>query len=158
MKQTTFLMIKPDGIKHQAEIIDILKQHNLNIEIQNKYKVDINIMRTLLLHYHEVIDRMGKDFNYVGKMFNSFYFGDFEIIPMKVSYEGDEDIIELTRSLAGATNPEKADKGTLRKMFSNDNYEIADREARLVDNVIHASDSHESAERELHLWSEYLNA
>lgn len=158
MKQTTFLMIKPDGIKHQAKIIEILTKNNLKIEIQNKYRVDINVIRTLLLHYHEVIDRMGKEFNYVGKMFNSFYFGDFEIIPMKVSYEGDEDIIELTRSLAGATNPEKADKGTLRNMFSNDNYEIADREARLVDNVIHASDSHESAERELRLWSEYLNA
>ncbi|HLV49910.1 MAG TPA: nucleoside-diphosphate kinase, partial [Erysipelothrix sp.] len=52
----------------------------------------------------------------------------------------------------------KADRGTLRNMFSHDNYEIADREERLVENVIHASDSHESAKRELHLWSEYLNA
>lgn len=156
MKQTTFLMIKPDGIKYQDEIIDILEAQGLQIEVKNKIKVDINVMRTLLLHYHEVIDRMGKEFNYVGKMFNSFYFGDFEIIPMKASYEKDQDIIELTRTLAGATNPAEADEKTLRNMFSNDNYEIADREERLVNNVIHASDSHESAERELHIWGAYL--
>ena len=158
MTQTTFLMIKPDGIHHETEILKILNDHGLKIESKVRLKVDMKVMATLLIHYEDVIDNMGKAFNFVGKLFNAFYFGNHELIPMKVSYEGTDDIIELTRTLVGATNPEKADDGTLRNLLSQDNYVIADSENRLVHNVIHASDSHESASRELEIWSQYLNA
>lgn len=154
--QETFMMIKPDGIQHKEAVLQRLKDEGLIIKPYKEIKTDIQIMQTLLDHYHEVIDRMGKDFNYVGKLFNSFYFGDFSLIPLHVTYDGEEDIIEKTRTLAGATNPQDAKENTLRNLYSDDNYEKADRDERLVNNVIHASDSHESAQRELNIWKNYL--
>jgi len=101
---------------------------------------------------------MSKDFNFPGKLFNSFYYdGPHSIMPMEVSYEGEEDIITLTRTLAGKTNPQEAGADTLRGKYSNDSYDKASAAVRLVNNVIHASDSHESAERELGIWKSYLN-
>ncbi len=155
--QKTFMMIKPDGIKNKDEIIKILKENGLKIEKIKEINVDMNIMKVLLDHYEEVIDNMGKEFNFVGKMFNSFYFGDFKIIPMEVSYSGNGDIINLTRKLVGETNPSSADLGTLRKTFSYDSYDKADGEDRLLNNVIHASDSQESAKKELGLWGDILH-
>ena len=154
--QETFMMIKPDGIQHKEAVLQRLKDEGLIIKPYKEIKTDIHIMQTLLDHYHEVIDRMGKDFNYVGKLFNSFYFGDFSLIPLHVTYDGEEDIIEKTRTLAGATNPQDAKENTIRNLYSDDNYEKADRDERLVNNVIHASDSHESAQRELNIWKNYL--
>lgn len=154
--QKTFMMIKPDGIENKDEIMKILKENGLKIEKTREINVDMSIMQVLLDHYKEVIDDMGKEFNFVGKMFNSFYFGDFKIIPMEVSYAGDGDIITLTRNLVGETNPASAELGTLRSTFSDDSYDKADEEDRLLNNVIHASDSEESAKKELKLWGVIL--
>ena len=114
-------------------------------------------MKTLIEHYEQVIDSMDKGFNFPGKLFNSFYYdGPHMIMPMEVSYEGKEDIIPYTRTLVGKTNPQEAAKGTIRGDYSDDSYDKAGKEVRLVNNVIHASDSHENAERELKIWSKYL--
>lgn len=147
----TFLMIKPDGYKYRKEIIDHLKSRDLKIEKIKEVKVNMDVMQILLKHYEEVIDRMGKDFNFPGKLFNSFYFDNQYIVPMIVSSNSDN-IIEKTRSLVGATNPKEAKLNTLRYLYSDDDYEKADLENRLVNNVIHASDSIESAKREIELW------
>ncbi len=154
--QETYLMIKPDGIKHKDEIFSILKEHGLIIKAHKEIKTDMEIMKQLLSHYEGVIDEMKPEFNFVGKLFNSFYYGDYSIIPMHVVYEGEEDIITKTRTLVGATNPQAADEGTLRHKFSTDSYKIADADDRLVNNVIHASDSHESAQRELNIWKKWI--
>lgn len=154
--QKTFMMIKPDGIENKDEIMKILKENGLKIEKNKELNVDMSIMKVLLDHYKEVIDDMGKEFNFVGKMFNSFYFGDFKIIPMEVLYDGDKNIITLTRNLVGETNPASAGLGTLRSTFSDDSYDKADEEDRLLNNVIHASDSEESAKKELKLWGNIL--
>lgn len=154
--QETFMMIKPDGINHQSEIIGMLKEAGLTIKSENKIHTDMTIMQVLLMHYKDVIDEMGKEFNFPGKLFNSFYFGSFDIVVLHVTYDGDEDIITKTRTLVGATNPQNADEGTIRHRFSTDNYEIAGQENRLLNNVIHASDSKDSAKRELKIWEAYL--
>jgi nucleoside-diphosphate kinase len=55
--------------------------------------------------------------------------------------EGDE-AVTVVRTLTGATDGRKAQPGTLRGDFSLSNRE----------NIVHASDSVESAEREIALW------
>lgn len=155
--QETYLMIKPDGIKHKEEIFSILKEHGLIIKKHKEIKTDMEIMKHLLDHYQGVINEMKPEFSFVGKLFNSFYYGDYSIIPMHVVYDGDEDIITKTRTLVGATNPQDAKENTLRHKFSTDSYAIADKEDRLVNNVIHAADSKESAQRELKIWKELLD-
>lgn len=159
MKQKTFMMLKPDAFAngHVSEILEDLKLAGLHIEKSRTVKVDMQVMKTLIDHYEGVIDSMDPSFNFPGKLFNSFYYGgEHEIMPMEISYDGDEDIIAYTRKLAGKTNPQEAEKTSLRGRYSQDSYEQASAEMRLVNNVIHASDSVESAERELKIWQKYF--
>ena len=76
---------------------------------------------------------------------------------MHIQYDGEEDIIEYTRRLVGKTNPQAAAEGTIRHTFSNDNYDLAGIDHRLVNNVIHASDSNESAKKELGIGKDYID-
>lgn len=61
-------------------------------------------------------------------------------------------VIEIVRKLRGATSPQLADVGTIGFDYSIDSYELADAGEWAIKNVIHASDSAESAERELAIW------
>lgn len=159
MKQTTFMMLKPDAFTKdkQTAIIDTLQKHGLIVEKSKEIEVDMDIMKILLEHYHEVIDQMSKDFNFPGKLFNTFYYdGPHKIMPMKIIYEGAESIIPYSRALIGKTNPQDADRTSIRGMYSDDNYDKAGADNRLVNNLIHASDSEESALRELAIWQAFL--
>ncbi|WP_028042221.1 nucleoside-diphosphate kinase [Candidatus Stoquefichus massiliensis] len=159
MKQYTYMMLKPDAFQDQQQekILKMIKDHGLSIEASQTVEVTMDVMKILLEHYHQVIDEKGPDFHFPARLFNTFYFhGPHYIMPMKVSYEGDEDIIAYSRKLVGKTNPVDAKEGTIRATFSQDSYELADSENRLVNNVIHASDSIESAQRELQIWHDYL--
>lgn len=157
MKQETFMMIKPDAYANYSaeKIKDVLKQHGFTIEQEVEIDVDMKVMQTLLMHYQEVIDRLGPSFDFPGKLFQTFYFnGPHTICPMRVSYK--HDIIQDSRKLIGSTNPQQAEEGTIRSMFSDDSYEKADAEHRLIHNCIHASDSLLNAQKELELWKEYF--
>lgn len=159
MKQYTYMMLKPDAFvdNKQKQILSMLEENGLHIEASKVVEVDMDVMKVLLEHYHQVIDDKGKAFDFPGRLFQTFYFdGPHYIMPMKISYEGNEDIIEYSRRLVGKTNPIAADPQSIRGKMSHDSYEISDREYRLVNNVIHASDSHESVKRELHIWKDYL--
>lgn len=153
----TFMMLKPDAFKYHNEkaIIKDIESANLKIVRMKKIRVDMEFMKVLLEHYHGVIDEMDPDFNFAGKLFKSFYYDENYIMPMIVEYSGD-DIIAYTRQLVGKTNPQDAEKNSLRHKYSHDSYTLASKENRLVENVIHASDSDESAKREISLWEIYL--
>ena len=91
MKQKTFLMLKPDAFAggHAQEVLRELRSHGLVIEKSCTLTVTMGVMKTLIDHYAGVIDSMSKDFNFPGKLFNSFYYdGPHTIMPMEVSYEG----------------------------------------------------------------------
>ena len=78
-----------------------------------------------------------------------FFYGDKLI-------DGDEDIITYSRKIVGKTNPIQADPQSIRGELSCDSYELADQEYRLVDNIIHASSSHEDAQKELIIWEKFI--
>ncbi|HCC67862.1 TPA: nucleoside-diphosphate kinase [Patescibacteria group bacterium] len=61
-------------------------------------------------------------------------------------------IITGVRKMLGTTSPADADVGTIRMDYSLDCYALADEQARSTRSMIHASDSVESAEREIPLW------
>ena len=159
MKQHTFMMLKPDAFanQHVDDILLDLQNAGLQIVRSHKLKVTMEVMDTLLKHYHEVMESMDPSFHFSEKLFNSFYHGeDHYIMPTEIVYEGDEDIIAYTRKLVGKTNPQEANKTSIRGHYSNDSYDKAGATMRLVNNVIHASDSFESVERELKIWEKYL--
>ena len=91
MKQYTYMMLKPDAFENDKKdkILQMIEDHGLKIESAKEIKVDMDVMKTLLEHYHQVIDDKGKTFNFPARLFNTFYFdGPHYIMPMKVSYEG----------------------------------------------------------------------
>jgi len=61
--------------------------------------------------------------------------------------------IDIVRKIIGPTEPRSAPPGTIRgDLASIESYAISDNEERPVKNLIHASDSEESAKREIGLW------
>lgn len=60
--------------------------------------------------------------------------------------------VRFLRKLAGATEPLSAESGSIRGSLSSDSYEIADIEARTIQNLIHVSDSIETAKKEIEMW------
>jgi nucleoside-diphosphate kinase len=64
--------------------------------------------------------------------------------------EGDNAIASV-RKIIGATSPDRADRSTIRGMYSKDSYEKADAEGRSVRNIVHASDG-ETAKKEIGVW------
>ncbi len=57
-----------------------------------------------------------------------------------------EDAIATVRKTMGATNPEEADEGTIRKDFASD----------IEHNIVHGSDSSESADYEINYFFNQL--
>lgn len=77
-----------------------------------------------------------------------YFEGKFIII---IIIEGN-DIIKKMRKEIGASDPEYAEPGTIRRKFANDTYKKALKEKRSCKNVIHASDSHINFEKEYKVW------
>lgn len=63
-----------------------------------------------------------------------------------IVYEG-ENAIQKIRELAGKTHPHEADSTSIRGKYGR-----IDAETDCFENVVHSSDSPESAEREIKLW------
>jgi nucleoside-diphosphate kinase len=61
-------------------------------------------------------------------------------------------VIDKVRKIVGDTNPAAAVPGTIRGDFSLDSYGLADQCGRTMQNLIHASDSPATAEKEITLW------
>ena len=127
----TFFMVKPDGVKRNivGQVIDRVEQEGFKI---SKMKM-MTISRELAEeHYGE-----HKDKPFFQDLVSFITSGP--VVAMEV--EG-EDVVSEVRRIMGATNPSDADPGTIRADFAT----------KLEENVVHGSDSKESAERELGLF------
>lgn len=76
---------------------------------------------------------------HVGKPFFEGLVGFMTRGPVVVMVLEGEDAVQANRRVMGATNPEKADAGTLRKEFATS----------MTENTVHGSDSPASAAREI---------
>lgn len=61
-------------------------------------------------------------------------------------------VITGVRKILGSTSPADGDVGTIRDDYSFDNYALADVVSRATRTMLHASDSVDSAEREIKIW------
>ena len=129
--ERTFVAIKPDGVK-RGLIGTILRR------FENKsYKIIglkmINVTPEIAAKHYE--EHFGKPF--YEKLIKFITMGP--IIAMVI--EG-KNAIKGVRHLVGKTNPDEADDGSIRADFSS--YSTL--------NLVHASDSPESAKREMNLY------
>lgn len=135
MSQATLVLIKPDGTKRNliGEIIARCEAKGYVVADLKKFTPSIELLTE---HYAE---HEGKPFfQPLVEFMNS---GDVVAIRL----EGNR-VIEGFRSLAGATDPTVAAPGTIRGDLGRD------WGLKVQQNLVHGSDSVESAERELALW------
>lgn len=72
--------------------------------------------------------------------------------PMVMMIVEGENAVERVARFVGTTEPASAAHGTLRRMYSNDSYALANRDGRALRNVAHCSDSVGEAGREIPIW------
>lgn len=124
-------MIKPDGVGRNlvGEIISRIEKRGLKIVAMKMLLVDDELARK---HYAEHASKP-----FFGELVSHIRSG--KSVAMVV--EG-RDAISVIRAMNGATDPAKAAAGTIRGDFALD----------MTQNVVHASDSPESAKREIGLY------
>lgn len=133
--QQTLVLVKPDGVKRNliGEIISRLEAKGYVVADLKKFTPSKELLHA---HYAE---HEGKPFFEPLVEFMSS--GD--VVAIKL--EGNR-VIEGFRSLAGATDPTIAAPGTIRGDLGRD------WGLKVQQNLVHGSDSEESAARELSLW------
>lgn len=129
--EKTLVLIKPDafGKNHTGEILKIYEAAGLKIVAAKVMQMDKKIAA---IHYAEHVEK-------------PFYPELVEFMtsaPLMALVLGGENAISKVREINGATNPAKAAEGTIRKLFAEN----------VTKNAVHASDSAESAAREIKIF------
>ena len=131
MSERTLVLIKPDGVRRglAGEVLSRIERKGLRVVAMDMRVVGKDLAET---HYAE---HAGKPF--YGSLVEFITSGP--LVAMVV--EGPR-AIEAFRALAGATDPVKATPGTIR----------GDYALEVQDNIVHGSDSPDSAEREIKIF------
>ena len=132
MSDRTLVLLKPDAVERKliGEIVGRFEAKNLDVVAMELRQLDEVI---LARHYEE---HQGKGF-YADLV---EFMSRGPVVAMVV--EGPGDTWEVVRNMMGATNPRKADPGTIR----------GDLGILFTENLVHGSDSAASAEREARIF------
>jgi nucleoside-diphosphate kinase len=131
MSQRTLVLLKPDAVRRGlvGEVLGRFEAKGL----------------TIVAMEHRTIDAKQADIHYAEHVEKAFYppLRDFVTSGplVAVVLEGDE-AVEVVRAINGATDGRKAAPGTVRGDLSLSNRE----------NLVHGSDSPDSADREIGIW------
>ncbi|MUV39778.1 Nucleoside-diphosphate kinase [Lentibacillus sp. JNUCC-1] len=129
--EKTFLMIKPDGVQRNliGDIVSRFEQKGFTLVGGKLMQITNELAQT---HYGEHKERP-----FFGELVDFITSGPV----FAMVWEG-EDVIKTARNMMGQTNPQEAAPGTVR----------GDYGITVGKNIIHGSDSPESAEREIKLF------
>jgi len=129
--EKTFVMIKPDGIQREiaGEIISRFERKGLKLVGMKMMKLSREKAEK---HYAE----------HVGKGFYDELISFITSGPVIAMIWAGLDAIKIVRKVVGATSPDKAEPGTIRGDFV----------LCTTFNIVHASDSAETAKREINLF------
>ena len=128
----TFVMCKPDAVERKlvGEITRRLEESGLSIIAAELRTLNPEIL------YRQYEEHVGKPFydELVAFMSRSH--------EMLMVLEGEGEVFAVARQLMGATDPVEAESGTIR----------GDLGTEMPENLIHGSDSEESAKREISIF------
>jgi nucleoside-diphosphate kinase len=129
--ETTLLIVKPDGVRRHliGEVLRRVEEAGLTIE---DLRMETIPMERAEEHYGE---HRGKSF--YGELVDFITGG-----PVVLAKVGGDNAIARWRELMGPTDPADAPPGTIR----------GDLATEITENLVHGSDSPESAARELKLF------
>ncbi len=139
--QRTLVLLKPDAIQRciMGNIINRFENAGLKIVGMKMVWIDEDFSKE---HYSAHVKK-------------PFYKGLEEFITygplVAIVIEGVE-AVDTVRKMVGSTEPKKAMPGTIRGDFAHHSYAYADKKGIAIKNLIHASDSIESAKKEISLW------
>lgn len=128
MKNRTFAIIKPDAVKNgnTGKIYDKIIQNGFEIISAKLLKMDIRQAEGFYS-----VHKKRPFFNDLTEFMTS---GPCMVLALKK-----EDAVKSWRNTIGATNPDEAADGTIRKEFATS----------VQENAVHGSDSDENAEKEI---------
>ena len=131
MSERTLVLIKPDGMRRglAGEVIARIERKGMRIVAMDMRTIGRDLAET---HYAE----------HVGKPFYGSLVDFITSGPLVALVAEGPRAIEAFRGLAGATDPVKAAPGTIR----------GDYALEVQDNIVHGSDSPDSAEREIKIF------
>jgi nucleoside-diphosphate kinase len=144
--KSTFVMLKPDALERNLVDLIILEFQQAGFNILRRQLVSVS-EQTILKHYEEVISRVSLP-NFKERILEAFVNQDVVILEVTK----DDDVVSKVREFIGKTNPKEANPNSIRGKFGDDDMNEAIAQGRLVRNLVHASDSDESAKSELALW------
>lgn len=129
--QQTFVMVKPDGVRRRlvGEVVSRIEAKGYDIKEMKLFTIDESLAKK---HYGEHTDKP-----FFGELVEFITSGP--VVAMVV--EGADAVLGM-RSIMGATNPIEATPGSIR----------GDLATEIGENIVHGSDSPESAEREVNLF------
>jgi nucleoside-diphosphate kinase len=129
--ERTLVLVKPDAMQRRlaGEIVARLERRGLDLRAARLLTVDRPLAEE---HYAEHAEKP-----FFGELLEFITSGP--TLALVVEGEG---AIQVVRTTMGATNPADAAPGTIR----------GDLSLSMPDNLVHGSDSPESAEREVALW------
>jgi nucleoside-diphosphate kinase len=130
-QENTFIMVKPDGVRRGliGEIISRFERKGLNLERIRKLDINEDLARR---HYAEHVDKP-----FFPELLEFITSG--AVVAMEWSGES---AVSVSRTIMGATDPKQAVPGTIR----------GDLGLVVTHNLVHGSDSVESARRELEIF------
>jgi nucleoside-diphosphate kinase len=130
-EESTLVIVKPDGVRRglSGEILGRMERKGLRIEEMRLMRIDRDLAER---HYDEHRDKP-----FFGELVGFITSG--EVVVARVS---GEQAVSVVRTLMGPTDPAAAPPGTIR----------GDYGTVITQNLVHGSDSPESAKRELDLF------
>ena len=135
----TFFIIKPEAVRARivGNILEIIQDNGFKIKHLRKTIPSKELIES---HYSHIKDK-------------DFFPSVLQYMTSGYVYTGvleKENAIESWRNLMGPTNPNNAEKNTIRGIFGyiDENNEIR--------NTVHGSDSYENFQNELKIWYPYL--
>jgi nucleoside-diphosphate kinase len=133
--EKTLILVKPDGVARGlvGEVISRIESKGYSIDAVRMLKADRSLLEK---HYAE----------HVGKPFYEPLVEFMLSGPIVAIVASGNRVIEGFRSLAGVTDPTLAAPGTIRGDLARD------QGTKVVQNIVHGSDSPESAAREIEIF------
>ena len=129
--ERSLILVKPDAMKRNAGGSILARFESQGIKIVGLKMIHID--KALAEKHYEV---------HIGKSFFNDLLAYITSTPVIAAVLEGEGVIEKARKIMGATDPAKADAGTIRKDFG----------LNIQENAVHGSDSPESAKREIALY------
>jgi nucleoside-diphosphate kinase len=140
-RERTLIIIKPDGMQKKliGEALKRFEEAGLDISHLEIRKIKKQTAKKFYSHLKPKLHP---------KLFNNIveYITSDKVV---IGIVEGENASKRVREICGPTNPKEAPKGTIRGDYGEDDMHIRGKQKKATRNIIHSSESHHHARKEL---------